>query len=822
MTLEELYFDELISTRTFNVCKKVGLNNVSDIQSYYRQNGNFLLLTNLGEKSYGELMFICNSEQFSQKKFEWEQNKNNDIPAKENDTIVTIEELLNTKRISVRTYNFCLCNDLATNQDIINYYRKHGSFFRLRNCGKISNNQLKEFYLEELHKFPVKVVGSLNILQILDNVNDEQKQIIENIFSLSFSNLSVRTKNSVIKAITHKINPQTFLQKFPTQDQVRVLKLENAGVKTVEELVKFRIKIEEIILKYAAINDRDTLRKNFNYFAICEHFGDDSLFSSPEETSSIILILDKLIQQNKLLDDNESFIIKNCNRIYLNSEYLTLTEAGEQLNLTRERVRQIRQKTFDTLHEIFGFIKNLSDPILEKILIENNVDYLAGSDVSLIVFSEENNLNLTPEFIVFICSIYGERHYDLVGSYKDVLMVKDFKFHDKYNWRKLYLLRREIFEVFDSERFLHEFEKRLRMPYKYESVIDLEDYINTFIGENAKGLKDRILKFAKVLLENELSVKVGKDNKISFHRTSYKAHTEYMLDALVALGKPASAEQIFAYCKEHFPSIISNVNSIGPACHRNDQIITVGRTSTYALKIWEIENSNFKGGTILKMVEEFLQDFNEPQHLSVIEKFVKHYRPETNSKNIYNNLRVDPKKTFTFFKNSHVGLCYRIYDGKFQLWDPKVDFVSLPWSERFQQLKSFVINHNRLPVNSSRDGAEVALYRWMKVQKTHFKAGKITEERVKPLLEFLSTLPDSMYSPYSRLTSVENYSKLLAFITKENRFPKSGISSEYSLYLFWHKQKKAYKEGRLIPEELKLYNDILSIFESGSQLSFGF
>lgn len=808
MTLEELYYDEYISTRTYNICKKYGLNNVTDIQNFYKQKGNFSLLHNLGEKSNEELLLICNASRFVAKNIDSGQitliNENNEI--------ISIDVLLTTDRISTRTYNVCLYNDLLNNFDIVNYCRINGNFTKLRNCGKFSNEQLIGIYNEEKEKFPIIKEEEINILNRFLNLNDFQKKIIESIFSFTFIKLSSRTKKSVINSLNSKLTVYCFLEKFPTKDPITFIELENVGKKGVSELIEFYVFIEQSILKYAEIDDDEILRKHLNYFFITEYFGEDSSFLSPEETSSVFYILDKLIQHNKILKDNESFIFKYCTRIYKNEKYLLLNEAAVKLNLTKERVRQIRISIMDRLPDLLQFIKHLSDPVLDKILIDKNKDYIDTSEVTITEMIDNYNLKFTEDFILFICSIYSNSNYRIVGSYKDTLIYRESKFRVKYNWKKIYLLKKELYDVFSVEAFINTFEIILYDNYENDTDINLRDFLRKFVSINSDHFFVRLLMFAELLLEKEFAVQLNTNKLITLHRTSHKKYSDYMYDALLAIGHPAASEEIFRYCAEHFPGVIISESTVRRACLRNDKITSVGRSSIYALKIWEVETDNFKGGTILKIVEEFLQEFNEPQHISIIEKHVKKYRPETNSKNIWNNLRVDPKKTFTFFKNSFIGLCYRIYDGKFQILDPEVDNKSLPWEERFQQLKTFVSQNNHLPLSGSVNIFEVSLYRWMKTQTTIYRAGKIKEEKVKPLLEFLSTVPNSNYRTFSRYTTIEKYSKLSDFITKEGRLPKSTISSENLLYRFWKNQNKAFKKGKLSSEELKFYNNILSFF----------
>ena len=56
---------------------------------------------------------------------------------------MTIEELYNSEKLSVRTLNVCRYNGLTNLLNILIYFREKGNFLNLRNCGKLSNEELK-------------------------------------------------------------------------------------------------------------------------------------------------------------------------------------------------------------------------------------------------------------------------------------------------------------------------------------------------------------------------------------------------------------------------------------------------------------------------------------------------------------------------------------------------------------------------------------------------------------------------------------------------------------------------------------------------------
>src|SRR5690554_6457244 len=59
MTLEEIYKNEEISVRSYNVCRYNGLDTIGKLKEYYLKNHSFDNLRNCGRKSNEELIKIC-------------------------------------------------------------------------------------------------------------------------------------------------------------------------------------------------------------------------------------------------------------------------------------------------------------------------------------------------------------------------------------------------------------------------------------------------------------------------------------------------------------------------------------------------------------------------------------------------------------------------------------------------------------------------------------------------------------------------------------------------------------------------------------------
>lgn len=144
---------------------------------------------------------------------------------------------------------------------------------------------------------------------------------------------------------------------------------------------------------------------------------------------------------------------------------------------------------------------------------------------------------------------------------------------------------------------------------------------------------------------------------------------EYAKDALEKIGKPAHVNEIMAQIIKDYPDFDPETSLSSAMGHQKNIFIFFGRSSTFGLKIWEEKYQNVKGGTIRDIVEEFLNQYDEPCHTSAITEYVNKYR-KTEEHSIVNNLKMSGEKRFIFLKDNYVGLVGKNYKKTQQTFKP--------------------------------------------------------------------------------------------------------------------------------------------------------
>jgi hypothetical protein len=201
-TIQILKDIENLSERSFNVCYYSGLNTISDIVQFYKENGTFIKLRNCGQKSNQELLNIAEKYfDYSSQLFPPEE-----IPEPILDELQEIFNTLNTKQkiilnnifnsllggLSVRPYN-ALQKYLSNNFTFSNYYNliikdKSFSFDQLKNVGETTISELEKLNSDIIDYFRLissfKTEKELNheyLNSLLDNhfnIDSNHKKLI--------------------------------------------------------------------------------------------------------------------------------------------------------------------------------------------------------------------------------------------------------------------------------------------------------------------------------------------------------------------------------------------------------------------------------------------------------------------------------------------------------------------------------------------------------------------------------------------------------------------------------------------------------------------
>ena len=350
----------------------------------------------------------------------------------------------------------------------------------------------------------------------------------------------------------------------------------------------------------------------------------------------------------RVLDKREYYIFEHNFSFVRGKEKMTLQAVSSKFFITRERVRQITQIIPHKIINIFS-VFFLDVFYLSKHFSYNLNDkgdyYYFDSNIADVI-NLKDDVHFTEKFYALIFSILYTQDYG---------MFQDFT----KNYKAYYVIKNELLDNFkfkECHDFLFEqFLKRIKQP-KY---INFDILIDEFISVDNRLLRERIKVVMKDIILNEFKTNFVSDNTFVIHRNTLIKLPEYIVRILKEYKRPMHLEEIFDELKRKTHKAPQNIESLRSSVLSVDEIVAIGKTSTYALKSWP----GIKTGTIKELAIEYLEKMDKPQHISDIMKFIGKYR-ETSEKNVLSNLKLDKSNAFVFFKGGYVGLASKKYSGK--------------------------------------------------------------------------------------------------------------------------------------------------------------
>lgn len=726
---------------------------------------------------------------------------------------MTTDEIYKNGEISVRSYNVCRYNGLSSVEEIYQHYLINHSFKKLRNCGRKSSDELitickkyqpsisENYIIDKIYKNPLE--------ETILKLTKIQKEVINNFILINTNNLSVRSKNAISQFLNYDFDIQNFYSKILVQKFFNISLIKNIGKKSSIELDVYISKVYHFIENVAQYNDEKQLIILKNIFLIQHEYSISEIPTEILQSNSIFLPTNFLLDNHAFFNESQTLILKQTLRIYKNKKVLTLEEAAIKNNLTRERVRQIRNECIDILFEKLLFIKNFNDNILQNYNIDVSQNLIEISEDLVDKINIENGTDFSNEFISYVFAVYLNNNFFIVGNIEDVFIPKFSNNRDRHNWKTFYIVKKELIN-FDFISFVNDICRRLKERIEKTYNFDFKNYLSQFIINDDYPIIDLISPIAEKIINNEFGLFLDTANNLVFKKNTLKQSYEYSYEALEKLGKPSKVEKITLKIIELYPNYETDENRVRSSMRRKYGFVPVGRNSIFGLKKWENELKDFKGGTIRSITAEFLENFNTPIHLSEIVSYILKYRPESNDKSIYYNLKIDDSQTFSFFKNSYIGLKSKNYSTDFK--DLEIfDFIEHnSWEDRFENLKEFLFTENRLPFSSGVPDEEIKLFRWFNIQKR--KLNELDEYKKNLIYEILNKFPSINGRRY--LNSIEKYDILLDFIEKNQRLPIANRQGEENLYQFFYKQKKLFENSELDNMENVLFRKIYEMLNN--------
>lgn len=729
--------------------------------------------------------------------------------------VITIEELYKLQEISTRSYTVCMRNGFYTTNDLRDYYTDHKAFTNLRNCGGKSNEELIEvcmkYSTDYIEKTKDQQENVNNLKTAISNLTQLQKDVINDFIVSETNKLSRRSNNAMQHYLKNDFSIENIAQKTFLQDKFNFLNTRNVGRQSLLEMYDYISIIKDITLEVCKSSCLEHLTLVKNTFYIQRTFSISHVSNEIVESQSIFSIVNFLLNEHTLFNEKQTFVVKNAFRLYHNQKELKLKEIAEVVNLSAERVRQIRNTSYISMLNKLSFIKNLKQDLYINYNIDVDSHHIHIDDATVETINSKNSTHFSKQFITYLLSIHLFDKFALIGDLQEALFINYTNFNGRHKWKNIYLIKKEIVKEFDFAALVDDISERIYCKIDKSYSLNFKKYLLRFLVNNKNELVDEIAAIAEIIINHEFQLYLDVNNELVFKKNSLKQLHEYAYEALILMGKPSKVDNICKKISQLHPHFPITPEKIRAAMQRNNLFVSVGRNKIYGLKSWEQLHPNFKGGTIRDIVDAYLQQYSKPIHISIIAMHVLKYRPKTSEYSILHNLKLEETGKFVFFKQSLVGLSNKKYHNKYIHVSTSQRVLKRTWEESFNYLQQFTEKEKRLPSSNSDLESELKLNRWLSRQKNLQTKNKL--EADKALL--INEIVEDYYTVNKKVKKniSEKYGSLIAFINTNARLPLASIQEEVNLYRFFHKQKKRFENNILYDFEIELYDDVVGVLQ---------
>ncbi len=711
-TIKELLEENLISTRTYNVCYTNKLYTVEKIQDFHETIPNaFLGLKNCGRKSTLELCSIIENIQpkiVKVDKFEivnqtirqtfideYELFVNN--PNLEEDVITIFQSKFQnpSSLFNESIYNSeKLLSDVYGNGRLVYCFREQ--------LVSIISNISKQ--LE--HKLPYDDEFALNIAHISDYLKDTLKneyfadfcryklsitrrQFLEN----EYSRL-IETSSAIVQKIA-KTYIHTFYELIPLINLSKnsfILKFGGKKKSALDYynniLTPFSQIFENII--YGDIDDNALAV--YIYFPFLSNKSIEWVknFYKTNSYYPMFFILCEFLKNSKLRE-YEMF----CLRFGLNdNHYLySFKEIALKFDLNKERVRQILNQK--KLHKE----TIVHSPFWKHYFVQ---DLVLITDTSMI-FNEicsSEKISIPFEAFAEICNI-----------------IFKFRFSDKYECK--FCCSEIYFPIINTIfKKLHELKNE---KYSEDTTYKLSNILSKGTLD-IQGIEDAIYNIVIPALH------INTTNGFIYFKKEFVDIEKEAFDILYQRGEPMHIEEIVSLIKSNNVQFDLNDNTIKNKIHHSRIILPIGKTSMFKLSHWR----NVFGGSIRDLLRKIMNERENPVHLDELTSLVTDIFEKTNRNSINTSLLTSNE--FIYFNNGYFGLKSKTYSPHYLESDALKQRLS--FDVRFNHFKKFVETYLRIPYCSGAED-EDSLHRWY--YNVINRNIDITEEQRHMLNEFVNS-----------------------------------------------------------------------------------
>jgi len=402
-----------------------------------------------------------------------------------------INEELNfiVSSLSVRSYN-ALNNFLKNDISIITYYEnvlsiEKFNFKLIRNIGIKSLQELEALNNKIIviiikYKDEINYNGQLirkkkkdEIEIIIDNLNDEEKSLLNKFIKIKIEKLSNRGFNAITKYLNKNYSIKNYYECILKDKSFSFYNIRNIGVITVKELVA----INNEIINYLKSVNNNIYNKGIEYCKLAAmaefNVSDRDLDEIRRHSNNkipIFKIIEFLLNRKYILKKVELDVFNNRFNLKKDQSELSLEEISKKVNLSRERIRQIQCNLIKDFNKKFKFVSQLSISHVNIYNINISADLIYISYRLSEEISKNENVSFSYLFYEKIFSIFLKNTHDII----EIDYIKRAKFSHNY------LIKKELTKSFDFVSFLNEIYNGLMEIIKRTYEINLKEFISCF------------------------------------------------------------------------------------------------------------------------------------------------------------------------------------------------------------------------------------------------------------------------------------------------------------------------------------------------------
>lgn len=490
-------------------------------------------------------------------------------------------------------------------------------------------------------------------------------------------------------------------------------------------------------------------------------------------------------------NDRQKDIIRRSLKTYNGTPVEDLNEVAKSLNLSRERVRQLREDCFDLLGKYPQSFKGLD--------LLGDYKYEAQSEYDFNRIREEEEVNFSNEYIT-ICIPKIDSELTLLGDARKAL------FQTTASATRLYLVSKRAAKLFKFDKFLDAVEEMLKEKRFFPYRDDLETFVRNLIQ---KELPDEdfyaIVKECRQILQKGYPDNII-NSQIYFPANARKTIPNLIEDILREYNKPMTAEEICDELNKRYPDLELIPSKIGPNALRNSNIVAVSRSSTYALAEWNYTEK--RGGTIRDLAVEYLNSLFQPiAPLTDICDYIAKFREDVKESSVKANLLAEANNRFgLYYKGDilHIGFTDINYGEEYVLQEKRQG--RRPFKDSIERLERFIKANDRFPFTAGVEGEEARLSRFYSVAKGNQKKGSLSPEELAEL-ERIDDTYGHLRVKKERVSWDERLERFAKHITENESLPYPS-SKEYA----WFEENKAlYDAGELEPVRAQSFAFLLKI-----------